>query len=361
MDSSTVTPDTLQPGLRAQSSPLARALLAELKKDAPLFAIVLGYAATAWIVCVALGQPRFYHPLIYLPVWLTGLACFLGLYLAIVETPRAVATDPARPTAALLMRLRGHMTPRLVAGMLLFTAAGLFMGVFTCMKSLLNVMTPFSADPELARLDAMLHLGVDPWRLAQPLLGHHTVTRLIQNLYLSGSAIVMVVFTAAAALSARLAHVRTRFFVTFFTAWALLGNVVAGLFMSAGPAYFADLTGDRSRYGPLLDYLKFSDGQYNSSVTLQHTLWTLFQQHQVQLGAGISAFPSLHVAMATLMTLIAFHVHRAVGIAVAVFALLIFAGSVSLGWHYAVDGYASAGFIFAVWFGLGRLAPRRAA
>jgi len=360
MDFPTVTAEALQSREPPRARPALRALLAEVRKDAPLLAVVAAYAAVAWLVCDASGRPGFYHPLIYMPVWLAALATLIGLYVVVVETPRAIAAEPTRPMTALLARLQAHMTPRLAVGLLLFTAAGLYMGVFTCLKSLLNVVTPFRADAELARIDAILHMGVDPWRLLQPLLGHHAITRLIQNLYLSGWAILIVAFTAAAALSTRLAHVRTRFFVTYFAAWAILGNVVAGLFMSAGPAYFAELTGDRGRYGPLLNYLAFSDGQNNSSVTLQHTLWTLLQQHQVELGTGISAFPSLHVAMMTLVTLTAFHVHRVVGLAVGAFALLIFAGSISLGWHYAVDGYASAGFIYAVWFGIGRLTPKPA-
>jgi hypothetical protein len=360
MDFPTVTAQTLQARQPARAWPALHALLAEVKKDAPLLAVAAAYAVVAWLVCDLAGRPRFYHPLIYMPIWLGALATFIGLYVVAFEMPRAIAAEPARPLTALLGRLRAHMTPRLAVGLLMFAVAGVYMGVFTCLKSLLNVVTPFRADAELARWDAMLHMGVDPWRLLQPLLGHHAITRVIQSLYLSGWALLVVGFTAAAALSKRLAHVRTRFFLTYFAAWAILGNVVAGLFMSAGPAYFAELTGDRSRYGALLDYLAFSDGAENSSVTLQHTLWTLLQQHQVELGTGISAFPSLHVAMMTLVTLTAFQVHRVVGLAVGAFALLIFAGSISLGWHYAVDGYASAGFIYAVWFGIGRLAPRPA-
>lgn len=41
------------------------------------------------------------------------------------------------------------------------------------------------------------------------------------------------------------------------------------------------------------------------------------------------------------------------------FAILIFAGSVHLGWHYAVDGYASALSTAAIWIGVGRLLRRQ--
>jgi hypothetical protein len=41
-------------------------------------------------------------------------------------------------------------------------------------------------------------------------------------------------------------------------------------------------------------------------------------------------------------------------------AVVTFLGSVHLAWHYAVDGYASAIFVTAAWFGVGRLTARPA-
>jgi len=65
--------------------------------------------------------------------------------------------------------------------------------------------------------------------------------------------------------------------------------------------------------------------------------------------------------MVTLFTLTAFQLNRRLGLAMVAFAAVIFTGSVALGWHYAVDGFASAGFVCAAWFAIGRLTVRPAA
>jgi hypothetical protein len=65
--------------------------------------------------------------------------------------------------------------------------------------------------------------------------------------------------------------------------------------------------------------------------------------------------------MTTLFALTAFHLDRRLGWAMSALAVVIFLGSVHLAWHYAIDGYASAAFVMAAWFGLARLKPRPAA
>ncbi|MFB2351546.1 hypothetical protein, partial [Priestia megaterium] len=70
--------------------------------------------------------------------------------------------------------------PRAAAGMALFLSTFVFMGAFTTVKTALPNITSFWADPALTALDRAVHLGHDPWRLLQPLLGHPFVTRLIE-------------------------------------------------------------------------------------------------------------------------------------------------------------------------------------
>ncbi|ESX86560.1 hypothetical protein X756_18320 [Mesorhizobium sp. LSHC412B00] len=76
---------------------------------------------------------------------------------------------------------------------------------------------------------------------------------------------------------------------------------------------------------------------------------------------GISAFPSMHVAMAVLFALYATRRSRLAGLLMWAFAAIIMVGSVVLGWHYAVDGYASVLISIAIWkacgYFLGKFAP----
>jgi membrane-associated phospholipid phosphatase len=73
-------------------------------------------------------------------------------------------------------------------------------------------------------------------------------------------------------------------------------------------------------------------------------------------GFGISAMPSVHVAMATLFAIGGFVVHRWLGWVMAAYAVLIWIGSVYLGWHYATDGIVGATMTIGLWKLSGKLA-----
>lgn len=275
-----------------------------------------------------------------------------------IELPRAIAAAPGAPLRQLAVQTGRRVTPRLVAGLVLFTVVALFYGAFTTIKTLLPSLAPFGWDAWAAHMDATLHGGRDPWRLLQPVMGHHTVTRLVQFLYLPVWTTSLCVLTAVLATSRRMAHLRARFFWTFLFAWIVLGNLMAAVVMTGGPVYYGHLTGDTARFAPLLSYLDFSRGLPLSSVDVQTMLWSAYAHDAAAFGSGISAFPSLHVAMATLFALAARHIHPALGLAYAAFAVAIAAGSVHLGWHYAIDGYASALTVAAIWWTAGRVLRR---
>jgi hypothetical protein len=305
MNSSTLTAELSASRGDGCARPLLHAVAAETRRDWPLFLVVAAYVAVVWGLCEALGRGSFFRPLVYMAPWVAGLVAWLGLYVIFKELPLAWQADPKRPMRSLAIRLRPHMTPKFASAVLLFLSVGLMTGTFTCAKSLMNDVVPFHSDALLARLDAALFMGVDPWRVLQPILGHPLVTRVIQNIYLFGWTGILVGVVTAVTFSPRLRAVRRRFFIVYFAAWIVLGNIVAAAFLSGGPVYFAAFTGDHARYAPLLHYLSFSNGLENSSFTVQRELWWLHEHHKVGMGAGISAFPSLHVAMATLYALTA--------------------------------------------------------
>jgi membrane-associated phospholipid phosphatase len=77
-------------------------------------------------------------------------------------------------------------------------------------------------------------------------------------------------------------------------------------------------------------------------------LWGQYGNNELGLGAGISAMPSLHVAMVTWIVLsLLDQKSRATPFAI-LFALFNWGASVALGWHYASDGLA--GIIGAIVF-----------
>ena len=73
------------------------------------------------------------------------------------------------------------------------------------------------------------------------------------------------------------------------------------------------------------------------------------------MGSGISAMPSLHVAMAFLFALLTWRVNRLLGVCFYAFTGLILLGSVHLAWHYAVDGYLALAITWCIWHLVDRL------
>jgi hypothetical protein len=148
---------------------------------------------------------------------------------------------------------------------------------------------------------------------------------------------------------------RSRFLVTNVLAWIVFGTVMAGLFMSGGPIFYGQITGDYDRYRDMIAYLSFDKGQPFSAISIRDYLWSIHQAGRADFGGGISDLPSLHVTMSCLWTATAFKFHRRLGWAMSVFTGIIFLGSVHLGWHYAIGGLFAAASACTLWWAGGKL------
>ena len=72
------------------------------------------------------------------------------------------------------------------------------------------------------------------------------------------------------------------------------------------------------------------------------------------LGGGISAMPSMHIVLAFLWVLPVWHLNRVLGAIITFYALIIWIGSVHLGWHYFVDGLVGVAVLGPIWYAAGR-------
>jgi membrane-associated phospholipid phosphatase len=78
-------------------------------------------------------------------------------------------------------------------------------------------------------------------------------------------------------------------------------------------------------------------------------MWVSYAKDRPGLIAGISAMPSLHVAISFWMILAARSIApRLTWLAVAYF-LFVWIASVHLGWHYLLDGAAGALGVLGIW------------
>ena len=281
-----------------------------------------------------------------LPTLLLGLAVYIAIDLAAVVRPK-------RPIPALLRRMKSILGDpvHLAAGLPVLLALALFLYVFTLVKAIVGVLTPFTWDVTLDRWDTALHFGFRPWQLLQPVLGWWPVTVLL-NLNYNAWFVVLNVFWAYFAFVARPGVLRTRFFLSFIGIWAVGGGMLAMGLASAGPCYFSRLGLSPDPYAPLMAYLR--DAATHAPVwalATQDMLWSLRQQGS-GLG-GISAMPSIHAATALLFVLSCPWNSAAVKRLLVAHVVLVFLGSILLGWHYAVDSYAAWGLAFIIWRAMG--------
>jgi len=214
----------------------------------------------------------------------------------------------------------------------------IFMAGFTAVKTLLNDIVPFTWDQWLMNAGRQLHFGKHPlqWLTIQ----NPDVTRLLESTYAFWG-VLLVAVPFAVAMGRPDCPRRMRFLTAIVLVFILLGNVAAGLFMSAGPFWFAVSGMPRNDYAGLFAYLTQvdPDGDF-SAVSLQRYLWQAYLDGRTHLGSGISAFPSIHVAVATLYAIYAWPLGRLPRIAALAYLAAVMIGAVHLGWHYALDCYA---------------------
>lgn len=275
---------------------------------------------------------------------------------------RALLCGSSNPLARLLDPFRGRFhTPMLAAGALapLVLMPLLFTG-FNVLKMLMPLNVDFAWDDAFAAADRALFFGRQPWELTHALFGGVDGTLFLDTMYSGWVAVLSFAILGFALFAPR--YDRARFFLSFTAAWLLLGVAGAYLGASAGPCYSA-LVGASSapEFAPLMERLQAMhaiEGTHIRAVDWQGVLWEAHSSRRYGFGMGISAMPSLHNAIAALYALAFFRFGRLWGAAATAFALVIFVGSVHLGWHYAVDGIVAAAAMAAIWWAAGRYLER---
>lgn len=255
-------------------------------------------------------------------------------------------------------RENGLPSQRVLQGLLVVVLLPVFFGSFSVFKKMIPAINPFSWDSAFATWDALLHGGTDPWRLLQPMLGYSAVTKVLDLVYALWFFVVFGAFLWQA-FSVSRADRRMRFLLSFVLSWIAIGTLAAIVLSSAGPVYFAPVTGEESSYAELMAYL-YSVGHPNPLIAVQthDMLWETYTLGEAQLGHGISAMPSMHVAAAVLTLCLFWRSRLVVRIAAVLFVAVIFLGSIHLAWHYAIDGYVAAAMAWAIWRAARPLAKR---
>ena len=204
----------------------------------------------------------------------------------------------------------------------------LALAAYCNIKQAIPRINPALYDDQLLALDQVVHLGVNPNLTSIAHLGW--ATRAIDIAYVLWYPLKLAVIAGFAISGDRL--LRTRFFLAYFCMW-IFGGLTAVLIPSLGPIYTHPEW--------------FASQEMPWARIIQEMLWRGYQQlmqspelFHARVYEGIAAFPSLHVGLVALFALFIRRVSRPAGSAMWVYVGIMQIGSVHLGWHYAVDGYA---------------------
>jgi PAP2 superfamily len=269
----------------------------------------------------------------------------------------AVVVRPGNPMSVVWNDIKKIFSDphRLASGIIAFMAISIFSPSFSFLKDTIPVFNPFSWDVFFGQMDRAMHFGFDPYRILLPVLGSPFVVTALNAVYHFWFFLMFFIVTMACFVR-RKPVARMTFLLAYVLTWAVGGNLLATVFSSAGPVYYARL-GFGDTFQPLMDHLAYSATISPVwALNLQEALWAGYQGSGNKF--GISAMPSMHIASSTLMMLFVFQYSRVAGWALAVFLFLILLGSVVLGWHYAIDGYAGAIIAVAMWKLAAKIAVR---
>ncbi len=284
-----------------------------------------------------------------LPVGLIVMLVLRLIHYAVVIKPES----PIRALAADIVALATR--PKLIINALpVFAAMVFFNKAMIELKPAIPAINPFAWDMTFMEWDRALHFGFDPWVILQPLLGHDIVTFAI-NLAYNFWFVALFAAWFWFGFQKQAGELRARFFLSYMLAWWIGGGLLAVMFSSAGPVYFDELGLAPNPYTELFAYLNDADTRIPLwFLDTQQMLWDGYTGKGPAL--GISAMPSMHNASAVLFALAFRHVSKGLGWFFAVYAVVILLGSVHLGWHYAIDGYAGIAIAAFSWWVAGFMA-----
>jgi hypothetical protein len=324
-----------------------------LQADWPIIAASLLLCGAAVLILAAKGV------LVMSPVpYLENLIIF-GSTLQIFVVPILVHSlwrnKPESPIAFITgQMLNSKVARRLVRGLPMLIGVIPFLIAFSMMKSSIGLFNTYGWDASFIAVDRQIH-GVDAWLLLQPMMGYPIITSATAAAY-HGWVLLLYGGCIYFALFCRTEVLRRRYFIAFLGIWTVIGVVLATVFASYGPAFVEPLMGIQT-FSDQMDYLQAANETYPILVLqVQQTLLEWHLTGNQGLGRGISAMPSMHVALAFLFFLGMRKVSKVLGAASGLFCVIILLGSVHLGYHYALDGYVAIAATLVIWKVAGWLA-----
>jgi hypothetical protein len=313
-----------------------------LKQHAGLILFVLAYYGAARATAGAMDS-RLNIP------WNFNVFVALVLFGLTAHVVQAVwLKRPERPFHFLAGYASEFMTlERLLGAAIVLLLLPIHSVAFMFFKLMIPLIRPFCWDEQFAAWDQALHFGRHPWEylgLDWPWLMWAIDATYLLVFAVMGCLLGWYIFCEPTWRR------RQQFLWTYLLSWFLLGNVAATLLSSAGPCFYAHFVPGSDPYAPLMASLReLNRASPLQAVFLQDFLWSEYCKEGISYGQSISAMPSMHVAIAALLVIGTWGLNRGIALVMLAGAMLIFVGSICLGWHYAIDGYVAAVGVWVIW------------
>lgn len=329
-----------------------------IRTHALLYAFALFVVTAAVLESQLLGIPLDLQMVMLFsgPVLLV-LAVMIVIGLAQETVRLARSGHQGSLAAALGVKLRDdYLTPiRISNGLHAVIFMTAYMVGYTFIKRAIPSAVPFSWDETFMAMDQALHFGTHPFEWLAPILNHSWITFAL-NVNYNAWFFVMFICWFWQGFAKEDTELRQRFLLGFTLTWFLGTCVLGTIFSSVGPCFYGRLLPGPDPYVPLMEWLRIASADYPIwSLGIMDALWKTYETGDGVVN-GISAMPSMHVGTSVLFALLGFASDkRWAGWLLAGFAALIMIGSVHLGWHYAIDGYAGALVAVFGWWAAGKL------
>jgi hypothetical protein len=296
-----------------------------LREHKLIIALSAAYIAAGGIVQHRLNRPWPVGlvPFWFVQVWILSSAAYIAIVsLGTRRRPTAWLSAQSVMTALIVVVLVEpiHVT-------------------FQSLKQSIGATLGFPMDRTWSAIDIMIH-GGPAWKSLSFLLSP-TAIRALDVAYMLWF-LELFVFLLWCSWSMNTIR-RRQATLAWLLLWIVGGTVAAWAGASAGPFHYQPSTGAPNPYEHLMRHL--------DSVGFSFARLSQYGLIHLQPGpfAGVSAMPSMHVGLACLVALVGWRHSRFLGALLYGFAFLTHIGSIVLGWHYAIDGYAGALLAILCW------------
>lgn len=319
---------------------------ARLRDEMPVIAV----AGALFALCTALLASRGIWPDPG-PVMASARLYLLSV-IAIGSIDAAASLIRHRPPSPAVFLRDRYTAPKAVqaalAGLPMVLLCLVLLPYFSKMKAAIPLFNAYSWDATFIAWDRALFFGQDAWQVLQPVLGYPVVTAALAVLYQVWFLLLYpgVLWFAYARMDER---VRRQFFLTYILSWTVIGGAMATAMASVGPCFVGPLLHDHT-FDAQMAYLNAANEQVPvMTLKVQQMLLDWFHADANGLGSGITAMPSMHVAVACLFWLAMRRAAPRAARWFGLFLVLIWLGSVHLAYHYAVDGLVSVVAVAMLW------------